>query len=131
NPVTSAGFTGAPVVASYLPIVPLPSFTTNRSDPDTAMPRGKGNPVTSVAFAAIPVVASYSPIVPPPEPLFTTNRLEPDTAMPGDIILDNAISTGFTTAPVVALYSLISPLTWFRTNRSEPDTATPAVPTNC
>ena len=54
---------GAPVVALYSPIVPLPPFATHRFPPDTAMPIGPFNPETSEAFTAAPVVALYSPIV--------------------------------------------------------------------
>ena len=43
NPEISEAFTVAPEVV-YSPIVPLPEFATNRSDPETAMPSGKLNP---------------------------------------------------------------------------------------
>jgi hypothetical protein len=48
---TSDAFTKAPDVV-YSPIV-FP-FVTNRSDPDTAMPRGSPNPETSDAFTVAP-----------------------------------------------------------------------------
>ena len=62
NPEISEAFTVAPEVV-YSPIVPLPSFATNRFDPDTAMPIGSFNPEISEAFTVAPEVV-YSPIVP-------------------------------------------------------------------
>src|SRR5579862_8930282 len=89
NPVISAAFIGAPVMASYSPIVFPVLFATNRWEPDSAIPTGQLNPETSAALIGTPVVASYSPIVPIPhvgpgipEQAFATNRFEPDCAMP-------------------------------------------------
>ena len=62
KPEIRAGFTGAPAVV-YAPIVPLASFTTNRSEPETAMPSGKLNPETKAGFTVAPAVV-YLPIVP-------------------------------------------------------------------
>src|SRR5215813_1255348 len=59
-----AGFHRSPEVV-YSPIVPLPiellpAFTTNTSDPETAMPVGLVNPVIRAAFTVAPEVV-YTP----------------------------------------------------------------------
>ncbi len=77
NPVMSEAFTVLPEVV-YSPTVPLPTFATNRFDPDIAMPSGKPNPVTSDAFTLPPEVV-YSPTC---RRMLVTKRFDPDTAMP-------------------------------------------------
>ena len=53
NPEISEAFTVAPEVV-YSPIVPVPLFATNRSDPETTIPCGKLNPEISEAFTVAP-----------------------------------------------------------------------------
>ena len=62
NPEISEAFTVAPEVV-YSPTVLPPLFATNRSDPETAIPRGALNPEISEAFTVEPEVV-YSPTVP-------------------------------------------------------------------
>ena len=57
----SEAFTVAPEVV-YSPIVREPAFTTNTSEPDTAMATGLSNPVISEAFTVAPEVV-YAPTV--------------------------------------------------------------------
>ena len=56
NPETSEAFTVSPVMAysPTVPFVPLPSFTTNRFDPETAIASGESNPETSEGFTTAP-----------------------------------------------------------------------------
>ena len=62
KPETRDAFTTDPDIV-YSPIVPVPSFATNRFEPDAAMPNGSINPETSEGFTTAPDVV-YSPIVP-------------------------------------------------------------------
>ena len=103
----------SPTVSLLLKIVPV--FTTNRSEPDTAMPKGVVNPEMSDAFTvAAEVVYSPTPLLPPPAPSFTTKRSEPDTAIPVGLFKPE-ISVAFTVAPEV-VYSPIMPRKLFTTN---------------
>src|SRR5439155_2566255 len=77
SPETSEVSTGTPDVV-YLPIVPLPTFTTNRLSPRTSIPTGKFNPSMSAGFTGTPEVV-YSPTVPPYA--LVTNKFPSDTAM--------------------------------------------------
>jgi hypothetical protein len=86
----------------YSPIVSGPLFTTNKSEPDTAIPLGSVNPDISAGFTVSPEVV-YSPTV--AATLFTTNKSEPDTAIAVGR-LNPDISAGFTVAPEV-VYSPI------------------------
>ena len=60
---------GVPEVV-YSPMLPVPgavpSSTTNKFPPDTAMPAGRVSPETNDAFTVAPEVV-YSPTVPVPE----------------------------------------------------------------
>ncbi len=81
--VSREAFTVAPDVV-YSPILLLPSFATNRSDPDTAIEFGSLSPVIRDALTVAPDKV-YSPIVPWPAKLpltFDTNRSDPDMASP-------------------------------------------------
>ena len=106
NPETREAFTTAPDVV-YSPI--LSPFTTNRSDPESAMSYGPLNPETKEAFTTAPDVV-YSPIVLALR--FVTNRSDPDTAMSHGS-LNPETREAFTTAPDV-VYSPIVPMTVIR-----------------
>jgi hypothetical protein len=90
----------------YSPIVPFNTpFTTNRSEPHSAIPEGALSPEISAGFTVAPEVV-YAPIVPPPAK-FATNRSEPDTAMPTGAGSPE-ISAAFTVAPEVVYAPTVS-----------------------
>src|ERR1700677_3481601 len=125
------GLIAAPVVASYLPIVPKLGYTTKMLLPDTASVEGLVRPAMKLGLIAAPVVALYSPIVPPAP---ATKRILPDTAsatgFPMALSGGNTMKLGLIAAPVVALYPPPEPLLLLPSNsatkRLFPDTAIPS-----
>jgi hypothetical protein len=102
NPEIKEAFTVAPEVV-YSPIVPKPSLTTNRSEPDTAMPTGPPlKPKINEAFTVVPEVV-YSPMMPPAG--LATNRLSARAAQLDSNPSRTAASHGVLVAFTVHLQS--------------------------
>src|SRR5258708_3579718 len=106
SPVIKLVLIASPVVASYLPTVPL-WFATKRVLSNNVSAVGRPAPVMKLALIASPVVASYLPTVLEPE--FATKRVLPWAASPLGA-LNCVIKLALMAAPVVALYSRTGPV---------------------
>src|SRR5271165_5396155 len=119
SPVMKLALIATPIVASYLPTVPVPGDwmlliekipPTKRLLPDTASPVRPLSPVMKLALIAAPVVALYSPTVPKEVRLknvSATKRAVPsaDNASPMGLMRLPVMKLALITAPVAALYS--------------------------
>src|SRR5260221_1854242 len=106
SPVIKLALIASPVVASYLPTVPL-WFATKRVSSNNASAVGRPAPVMKLALIASPVEASYLPTV--LEPKFATKRVLLWAASPLGA-LNCVIKLALIATPVVALYSRTEPV---------------------